>query len=143
MKIEHLQKFVGLTVIVQLREAMAIGAVAGNGHLVPKCNEQGDILCKDGSLAIEGTTPDELAMRPNWPIKVACDDKGHPEFRYAISDAVISIDKTAGESLMHVMYRSGEALMELAVAPEQIIGITVVRTGPIEQPKSNLVLPGN
>jgi len=151
MKIEHLKKFVGLQVIVQLKEAMALGAAAGTGRLVPLCNAEGDILCKDGSIARDGTTPDELQMRVAWPIKVQRDEGNRPEFRFAIEDAVIALEKSdaAGaavgyhndDAAVHIMYGAEGALLELTVTAEQITGITLVRTGPIEETQPRIVRP--
>jgi hypothetical protein len=151
MKVEHLKKFVGLTVIVQLKEAMAIGTAAGNARLVPECNEKGEMLKKDGGVANNSTRPDELAVRPAWPIKVQRDEGNRPEFRFAIEDAILGIEDqarelpygaaTEGDSVVHLMYRQQGALMELTVTPDQILGITVVRSGPVEEQESRIVKP--
>ena len=159
MRIEHIKKFVGLPVIVQLKDAMALGAPRGPLQPVPCCNEQGHTLCKDGSVATDATRPEELAMRPSWPIQVHREGDGQhappaPTFRYAIENAVLvyeedpesdlSIEEDEVRGLVRITYSLDQAsIMELLIEPESIVGLTRVMHVAEPQAQSRLVQPGN
>lgn len=158
MLVEQLQKYAGLTVIVQLKEAMALGAANGTAVPAPQCNAEGDLLRKDGAVAPAGTKFEELAMRPVWPIRVQQDEAKRPEFRFAIEGAFLAVRfvevalfpppqesmtlAREGKPIVHIMYPHEGALLELTVEPEMIVGVTVVRDGPFpKEERSRIVKP--
>jgi len=141
MKPEHIRRFMGIPVIVQLRDAMALGAVPGPMQAAPVCNEKGELLLKDGSVAGKDATQDAIAYRPAWPIAVRRDADNAPAFRYAIEGAMISLPAD-DPGLVTIHYTEDRALYELVVEPEAIVGITCVRQGPMPEERAGLIVPG-
>lgn len=128
MKVEYILRYVGAPVIVQLRDAMALGTVSGPV-------QKGERVLKDGSPAPKDARPEDVAYRPVWPIAVRRDEAKAPEFRYAIENAVVNIAKDT-TTLVMIHYAEAGSLFELVVEADAIIGITLVREGPMpeEQP---------
>mgnify|MGYP001593108848 CR=1 FL=1 len=158
MNIAHIRRYTGIPVIVQLRDAMALGSVSGPMQASPVCDEEGRIRKKDGTLAAEDTKQDEVAYRPAWPIAVRRDAAAGAEFRYAIENAMVSVheklpvmrSRDGGPPelvppevpLVHIHYTEDNSLFELVVEPEAIVGITCVRQGPMAEEKPSLIVPG-
>ncbi|HEX9642296.1 MAG TPA: hypothetical protein VGB13_13410 [Candidatus Krumholzibacteria bacterium] len=148
MKPEHIKRYIGLPVIVQLRDAMALGSVPGPMQAAPACNEQGELLMKDGSVAPKDAKPDAISYRPAWPIAVRREGKEEsPVFRFAIEGAMISMvapltGPLSDAELVHIHYTEEQTLYELAVEPAAIVGITCVRQGPMPEAQAGLILPG-
>jgi len=162
MNIAHIRRYAGIPVIVQLRDAMALGHVSGPMQAAPVCNEKGEMLKKDGSVAPKDAKPEEVAFRPAWPIAVHRDEQQSPDFRFAIESAMVSVAEHRpslrdGEFVagpfattpepptifILIHYTAGQVLYELAVEPDAIVGITCVRQGPMaEEQESRLIVTG-
>lgn len=143
MKAKYIKLYLGMPVIVQLKDAMAIGQVSGSVKPAPVTNADGAMLLQDGSVAPKDAKSEDIAVRPVWPIAVRIDPDKSPRFRYAIEDALISV--AYDDALVTIHYRDPEsnAMFELAVEPEAIVGITCVRSGEMPKQESRLIRPQN
>lgn len=154
MKLEHIRKYIGYPVIVQLSDAVALGVLSRPVKAAPVCNEKGQmLLAKDGSVAPPDAKEDEVAHRPVWPIATRREgaDAG-AVFRFAIDEAMVSVPEVESGGvlvpgdLVHIHYKDDEetpqVLFELVVEPESVVAITRIVQGPMPEKKPSIIQPG-
>lgn len=138
MKAKHLRPYVGAPVIVQFRDAMAIGDATGAMQPAIHVNKDGKPLLRDGKIADKGTDPNELGFVESWPIDVRKDSQGGAEFRFAIAGSIRMYDDD--EEICDIVYEPTKGvLVGLVVDITNIVGITLVKVG--TKPTS-LITPG-